>query len=370
MSGRHRSGAVLTWRTPRGTARHSQLTGRAYSMVRPMRTVPSDALIRKVVHMVVPFVSDPGPGGDLPARRSTAVGVNSTTGPYASQFLRRMFPYDEAFASRALITLSRSIVPPMHRRGLLVDIDGVLTVSWKPLPGVGDALRRLREADISMVFVTNTTSATHSSIATKLQRAGLAIDVNEILTAASTTAALIHRDHLGARCWMVGDTDVAADLDEVNLVGVDESPEVVVLGGAGPEFDYPTLNRIFRMAMDGTPVIAMHRNLYWMTKDGLQLDTGAFVGVIEQAAGIEVSVTGKPSRACFESALEMLDLAPEEVAMVGDDLYTDVLGAQAMGIEGVLVRTGKFREETLAGSGLSPDHVVDSFADLPALLVL
>ena len=124
------------------------------------------------------------------------------------------------------------------------------------------------------------------------------------------------------------------------------------------------------MAMDGAPVIAMHRNLYWMTKDGLQLDTGAFVGVIEQAAGIEVSVTGMPSPACFEGALEMLDLAPEEVAMVGDDLYTDVLGAQAMGIEGVLVRTGKFREETLAGSNLSPNHVVDSFADLPALLEL
>src|SRR5664280_268213 len=258
----------------------------------------------------------------------------------------------------------------MRWRGLLVDIDGVLTVSWKPLPGVGGALGRLREAGISMVFVTNTTSAARSSIATKLQRAALVVDINEILTAASTTAALIHRDHPGARCWMVGDSDVAADLDEINLVGVEESPEVIILGGAGPEFDYLTLNRIFRMAMEGTPVIAMHRNFYWMTKDGLQLDTGAFVGVIEQATGIEVSVTGKPSPACFARALEMLDLSPDEVAMVGDDLYTDVLGAQTMGIEGILVRTGKFRSETLAGSSVSPDHVVDSFADLPDLLGL
>jgi len=258
----------------------------------------------------------------------------------------------------------------MHRRGLLVDIDGVLTVSWKPLPGVGEALGRLRGAGISMVFVTNTTSVTRNSIAAHLQGVGFSIDVSEILTAASTTAAVIHRDHPGARCWMVGDADVAADLDDIDLVGVDELPEVVVLGGAGPEFDYPTLNRIFRLAMDGTPVVAMHRNLYWMTKDGLQLDTGAFVGVIEQAADIEVTVTGKPSPACFEGALEMLDLAPADVAMVGDDLYSDVLGAQAMGIEGVLVRTGKFRGETLAGSSLAPDHVVDSFADIPGLLGL
>ena len=238
------------------------------------------------------------------------------------------------------------------------------------LPGVDEALRRLRQAGLPMVFLTNTTSVTRSSIAANLQGAGFSIDVSEILTAASTTASLIHRDHPGARCWMVGDADVAADLDGVHLVGVDESPDVVILGGAGPQFDYPTLNRIFRLAMAGTPVVAMHRNLYWMTKDGLQLDTGAFVGVIEQAAGVEVTVTGKPAPACFEGALEMLDLAPEEVAMVGDDLYSDVLGAQTMGIEGVLVRTGKFRNETVAASSRAPDHIVDSFADLPALLGL
>jgi HAD superfamily hydrolase (TIGR01458 family) len=258
----------------------------------------------------------------------------------------------------------------MHRRGLLVDIDGVLTVSWKPLPGIGDALRQLREAGISTVFVTNTTSVTRDSIAAKLQRVGLPIDISQILTTASTTATMILRDHPGARCWMVGDADIAADLDGVDLVGVGESPDVVVLGGAGPEFDYPTLNRIFRLAMHGTPVVAMHRNLYWMTKDGLQLDTGAFVGIIEQAAGIEVTVTGKPAPACFQRALEMLDLDVDEVAMVGDDLDTDVLGAQKLGIEGVLVRTGKFRRETLAGSSVAPNHIVDSFADLPALLGL
>jgi len=258
----------------------------------------------------------------------------------------------------------------MRWRGLLVDIDGVLTVSWKPLPGAGDTLRQLQEGGISMVFVTNTTSVTRDAMAAKLQRVGLPIDIDQILTTASTTATVILRDYPGARCWMVGDTDVAADLDGIDLVGVGETPDVVVLGGAGPEFDYPTLNRIFRLAMDGTPVVAMHRNLYWMTKDGLQLDTGAFVGVIERAADIEVTVTGKPSPACFERALEMLELEVDDVAMVGDDLETDVLGAQRLGIEGVLVRTGKFRRGTLEGSREAPQHVVDSFADVPKLLGL
>lgn len=258
----------------------------------------------------------------------------------------------------------------MHPAGLLIDIDGVLTVSWKPIPGSSQALSRLREAGVAMVFVTNTTSMTRSAIAAALAEADLPVAIEEILTAPSMTAALVGRDHPGARCWLVGAGEVVADLDGVQLVGVSEPPDVVILGGAGPEFDYPTLNRVFRLAMDGVPVVAMHRNLYWKTEEGLQLDTGAMLGAIEQAAGIQATVAGKPAPACFVAALEVVGLGPDEVMMVGDDIDADVMGAQAVDIETVLVRTGKFRSEALTRSEVVPDHVVDSFADLPALLGL
>lgn len=258
----------------------------------------------------------------------------------------------------------------MHPGGLLIDIDGVLTVSWKPIPGSSEALDRLRASGVPVAFVTNTTSMTRSSIAAALLEADLPVEVQEILTAPSMTAALIRRDHPGARCWMVGARSVVADLDGIHLVDVAEPPDVVILGGAGPEFDYPTLNRVFRLAMDGTPVVAMHRNLYWKTEEGLQLDTGAMLGAIEQAAGIHATVAGKPAPACFEAALEVLGLGPDEVMMVGDDLDADVMVAQAVGIETVLVRTGKFRSEALTRSEVVPDRVVDSFADIPPLLGL
>jgi len=258
----------------------------------------------------------------------------------------------------------------MHPRGLLIDIDGVLTVSWKPIPGSSEALGRLRESGITMAFLTNTTSMTRGSIAAALDEVGLPVEIEEILTAPSMTAALILRDHPGARCWMVGAGDVVVDLDGIHLVSAAEPPDVVILGGAGPEFDYPTLNRVFRLAMEGTPMVAMHRNVYWRTQDGLQLDTGAFLGAIEEAAGVRAAVAGKPSPACFQAGLEVLGLGPDQVMMVGDDLDADVKGAQALGIESVLVRTGKFRNEALAHSQVVPDHVVDSFADIPPMLGL
>ncbi len=164
--------------------------------------------------------------------------------------------------------------------------------------------------------------------------------------------------------------DVTEDLGGIRLAGADEPADVVVLGGAGPEFDYATVNKIFRAAVSGTPLVAMHRNLSWATRDGLQLDTGAFLAGIERAAGVEAVTVGKPARACFDAALEILGVEADDALMVGDDLDADVAGAQAAGIPGVLVRTGKYRDETLQHGGVVPDHIVDSFADVPALVGL
>jgi ribonucleotide monophosphatase NagD (HAD superfamily) len=123
---------------------------------------------------------------------------------------------------------------------------------------------------------------------------------------------------------------------------------------------------VFRLAVDGVPLVAMHRNLSWATDAGLQLDSGAFVLGIERAAGVSAVTIGKPSRACFDAGLEMLGTPAAETLMVGDDLDADVLGAQAVGIRGVLVRTGKYRPGAERGTP-RPDAVVDSIVDVPVL---
>ena len=89
---------------------------------------------------------------------------------------------------------------------------------------------------------------------------------------------------------------------------------------------------------------------------------------LEHAAGVQAVVCGKPAAAYFEAALSVLGVAAERAAMVGDDVVNDVDGARAAGLLGILVRTGKFRETDLERG--SPDHVVDSLADVPALLGL
>jgi len=163
---------------------------------------------------------------------------------------------------------------------------------------------------------------------------------------------------------------VSDDLDGVTLLdeGDGGAPDVVVLGGAGDEFTYAALNRAFRELQRGARLVAMHRNLYWRTSQGLDLDTGAFLLGLERAARVEAEITGKPAEAFFATALARLGAMASEALMVGDDIESDVLAAQRSGITGVLVKTGKYLPQTHEAADGAPDHVLDSFAGLPGLL--
>lgn len=251
-------------------------------------------------------------------------------------------------------------------RGLLLDVDGVLVVSWEALPGAREALESLRSADVPFLLATNTTTASRATLAAKLQRAGFAVEPSEIVTAPVVTASYLAQKHPGARCYLLAKGDVAEDLTGVELT--DSQADVVVVAGAEEAFTYDNLDRAFRMLLEGAALVAMHRNLWWMTSEGPKLDAGAYIRALEEAAGVEATVVGKPAADFFRAGVELLGLPHESVAMVGDDVTNDVLAAQEAGLTGVLVRTGKFTEKALDDAPGRPDHVVASVAEVPRLL--
>lgn len=252
--------------------------------------------------------------------------------------------------------------------GLLLDIDGVLSVSWEPIEGAVETLGWLREQGIPFRLITNTTTHPREELAATLRAAGFAVDAAEIVTAVVATAEHLRTHHAEARVFLLSDGDARADLDVVTLVGPDEPADIVVIGGASDDFSYAAVNHIFELLSDGATLIGMHRNMYWRTAEGLQLDGGAYIAALEEATGTKATICGKPAPAYFEAALEMLGVPAARAAMVGDDVVNDVLGAQEIGMTGVLVRTGKFRPVDLERDDGAPDHVIDSFRDLPTLL--
>lgn len=252
---------------------------------------------------------------------------------------------------------------------ILLDIDGVLHVSGEPYPGAPEAVARLRADGHRLRFVTNNTVRARARLAEELRRAGFDLDEDEIETTPLAAARLLEGTRVFALTMPAIHGDLARHVelvadraDAVLLGGLDENPD------AAEVFSWRRLDAAFAELRGGARLVALHRNRWWQTASGPRLDSGAIVAGLEYAAGVAAEVVGKPSRAYFEAALAALAAGAHETTMVGDDVETDVAGAKALGMQGVLVRTGKFREDALAAAETQPDAVIGSLADLPDFL--
>ncbi len=251
---------------------------------------------------------------------------------------------------------------------ILLDIDGVLHVSGEAIPGAQEAVARLRESGHTLRFVTNNSTRPRTQLTEELVGLGFELSEDEIQTPARTAA----RELAGKRVFALVMSGVVPDLEGLELVG--EGAEAVLVGGCDETlepnqvFSYMNLARAFSEIQMGAELYCLHKNRWWQTSRGPMLDAGAFVAGLEYATGLEATVVGKPSPTYFAAALDALGAEPELTWLVGDDAESDVRPAQLFGMRTALVRTGKFRPDTLDRLDVTPDAVLSSIADLPGWL--
>jgi HAD superfamily hydrolase (TIGR01458 family) len=252
-------------------------------------------------------------------------------------------------------------------RGVLLDLDGVVYVGDEPVPGAARTVDWLASEGVPCRYLTNTTSRPRRAIADKLRGMGVSATEDQILTPAVAAVAWLRRHDVEHPALFVPRA-TATEFDELDPLpdGAEGGAGAVVVGDLGEGWDFATLNRAFRLVMSDArpPLIALGLTRYWRADDGLRLDAGPFARALEYAVGRPAVVLGKPDPAFYGAAVDDLDLEPGQVVMVGDDIRTDVEGAQRAGLTGVLVRTGKFSPSDLGGD-VAPDAVLDSIADLP-----
>jgi HAD superfamily hydrolase (TIGR01458 family) len=250
-------------------------------------------------------------------------------------------------------------------RVVLLDLDGVLYVEDEPIPGAAEAVDALRDAGFGLRFVTNTTARPRAAILARLERLGMPVGRGELVTPSSLAVEYCRR--AGRRRAMLLMRD-GVKRDLAGLEEVERGAEAVIVGDLGEDFAYPILNRAFRELVEGAELVALQKNRYWRTPDGLSLDVGPFVAALEYASGRDAVVVGKPEPAFFATVLAGVGARADAAIMVGDDVESDVGGAQRAGLTGILVRTGKYRADAVAASGVRPFATVDSIADAPALV--
>ncbi|XP_014475114.1 PREDICTED: haloacid dehalogenase-like hydrolase domain-containing protein 2 [Dinoponera quadriceps] len=220
---------------------------------------------------------------------------------------------------------------------VLIDLSGTLHIDNTVIPGVVQALNRLRNANLSIKFVTNTTKESSNCLYRRLTNLGFDLQKEEIFSSLAAARKLIVSRQLNPMLLI----DPAAMEDFEDLVKDDTALNAVVVGLAPSRFNYDELNKAFRLLLDGALLIAIHEGRYYKRPDGLALGPGAFIKGLEYSSNAKAEVVGKPTVGFFKAALGEVD--PTEAVMIGDDVRDDVAGAQAAGIRGILVQTGKYR---------------------------
>ncbi len=254
-------------------------------------------------------------------------------------------------------------------RGLVVDIDGTLFRGPRLMPGAREFFSFLETRGISYVVATNNTrsGATYSR---RFREAGISLGEEHILTCAGATADYLGKNYPpGARVYVIGKEDLREEISARGfalLSGMEEPADLVVVGG---DFDltYRKLKEAVLHIQGGARLIGTNPDLLIPTEEGLIPEAGTTLAALEAATGIRPVIIGKPEHILFDLALDKMGVTPEEAAMLGDRLETDILGGRQAGLMTILVETGVDSRRTAAMKGIHPDLTVKSLRDLIAL---
>jgi len=270
-------------------------------------------------------------------------------------------------------------------RAFLLDLDGVIVLAGEAIPGAAEALTGLERRGMPYRIVTNTSAVSRETLSRWSAKLGAPIPPERFESALSASAAWTARTFRDQALYVLASDDAKTEFAGQRLLTHAEAgatgatAAAVVIGDSPEEATFENLNRAFRLIRRGATLVGMHRNPWWLTPDGPTLDSGSFVVGLEFAAEVQARIIGKPSPAFFSQAVRDLrkevghDLARSEIAMVGDDVRTDIRASQRAGLRGILVLSGKHAAADVEVAarergGRRPDAIARDLAEVIAAL--
>jgi len=223
-------------------------------------------------------------------------------------------------------------------KAVFFDLSGVLYEGSNAIPGAVKTINHLLKGNLSLRFITNTARQTKQEVLRNLTTMGFEIPAELLFTAPNAALAYCREQKLNPYCLV--HKNIKAEFQDIEH----EPFNAVILGDAEDDLNYANLNQAFNILLLGGSLITIGENRYFKDEHGYHLDTGPFTKALEYAADVQAIITGKPSAEFFRQVIATTDFNPEDILMIGDDVFGDIEGALKLGMHACLVRTGKYRE--------------------------
>ena len=250
----------------------------------------------------------------------------------------------------------------------LLDMDGTFYLGNQLIEGSHDFIKKVQDTGRDFLFLTNNSSHNSLFYVEKLRKMGLEVDRSKVMTSGEATCEKINELYPGKRAFVLGNEFLVNDFKEYGITVDQENPEIVVIG-FDTTLDYAKMTAVCDFVRAGLPYIATHPDFNCPTETGFIPDIGAIMAFIEASTGRRPDlIVGKPNTGIVEAVLRRTGLKCEELAMVGDRLYTDIETGLRSGMLSILVMSGETTEEMLAASSTVPDLKFGRLSDMNELL--
>ena len=257
-------------------------------------------------------------------------------------------------------------------KAVVCDLDGTIYLENTPIPQSHTFVQKVLSAGKKLFYFTNNTSRSRATYLEKISKLGFPVEDSNLITAADCADSYLRRHNYFPRIYLVGNKDLKTEFESRGYICLDDVeayrqplPSAVLLG-FDTELTYRKIHTCYDLILQDVPYIATHADLLCpVTRTTFKPDVGSFISLFETATGGKKPVVvGKPHRDAVAAISERAQLPAEEIAFVGDRLYTDIRMAMNFNMVGVLVLSGETTKEMLAHSSDRPKIVVDSVADL------
>ena len=253
-------------------------------------------------------------------------------------------------------------------RCFLLDMDGTFYLGGELIEGSLEFIERVRATGRDYLFLTNNSSHNAEFYVKKLAGMGLSIDRRRVMTSGEATCEKLHELYPGKRAFVLGNEFLKAEFAEAGIPVDDAHPDIVVIG-FDTSLTYAKMQAVCDFVRAGLPYIATHPDFNCPTETGFMPDIGAIMAFIEASAGRRPDlIVGKPNTGIVDAVLRRTGLRVDELAMVGDRLYTDIETGRRSGMLSILVMSGETTPAMLARSQTKPDLTFGRLSDMIPLL--
>jgi len=249
------------------------------------------------------------------------------------------------------------------KKGFIIDMDGVVYHGNVLLPGASDFVEWLKEEKKRFLFLTNNSAKSPRELKQKLHRLGLAIEESHFYTSALATAAFIQSQKENASAYVIGDAGLVGALYDVGVSMNDANPDYVIIGET-KNYNFENISKAISLVMKGAKLIGTNSDLSGPGENGITPACRALVSPIEMVAGKQAYYIGKPNPLMMRTGLKMLGCMPEDTAIIGDRMDTDIVAGIESEIDTILVLSGVTSIKSLSKFSYQPKYIFEGIGDI------